>query len=91
MYKINLRNVILNDISESLLFTENNVYSICIDYDVNIAVVTNELNKLIKENRVQKMYYCPSEERKAIEPIGLNSYPIYVLKVPKLNIAELMK
>lgn len=86
-----LREILLNDISESLLFTENNVYSICIDYDVNIAVITNELNKLIDENKVLKMFYCPFEERKATEPIGSDSYPIYVLKAPKLNIAELMK
>lgn len=88
---VNLRDVLLCDISESLLFNENNIYSICMDYNKNIADVTNELNKLINENKVLKMFYCPFEERKATEPIGSNSYPIYVLKAPKLNIKELMK
>ena len=88
---LNLRDVLLYNIGESLLFSENSVYSICMDYEVNIADVTNELNNIINENKVQKMFYCPIEERKSKEPMGDDSYSIYVLKVPKLNISELMK
>lgn len=49
------------------------------------------LNELIDDGKVHKLYYCPYEERTSTEAIGCGSYPIFTIKLPVLNIDELMK
>lgn len=82
---------LLKEISESYIFSENNIFQFCIDNDCDIGTVTVKVNELIEDNKIFKHYYCPYEERFAGEPIGNNSYVVLTNKMPKLNIQELME
>lgn len=82
---------LLKEISESDIFSENNVFQFCIDNDSDIATVTNIINELIDENKIIKRYYCPWEERFAGEPIGDSSYIVLQSKLPKLTKLNIKK
>lgn len=71
------------------MFGENQIFSFCIDNDCDIATVTNTLNKLIDENRVQKLYYSPGESRFASEPIGYDSFEVFKLKYPRMTLGDI--
>ena len=79
---------LIQEIGDSLLFGENQIFSFCIDNDCNIASVTNTLNKLIDENIVQKLYYSPGESRFTSEPIGDDSLRVFKLKYPRLTLGD---
>lgn len=88
--KSELEKKLLEEIPESL-FSENSIFQFCVDNDVDIGTVTMILNELIDDGKVHKLYYCPYEERTSTEAIGCESYPIFTIKLPVLNIDELMK
>lgn len=77
--------LLLQEIGDSLLFGENQIFSFCIDNDYNIAIVINALNKLIDENRVQKLYYSPAESRFELERIGDDSFEVFSLKYSRMT------
>lgn len=81
---------LLKEISESLIFSDCSIYRFIIENDSDIGTVTKLLNELIKENKVLKIYYCPYDERTANEPIGNDSYPVFIIRFDKANIQELM-
>lgn len=91
MVETTLEQKLLSEISESYIFSENNIFQFCIDNDCDIGTVAVIINKLIEDNKIFKHYYCPYEERFAGEPIGNNSYVVLTNKIPKLNIQELME
>lgn len=80
--------LLIQEIGDSLLFSENQIFSFCIYNDCDIATVTNTLNKLIDENIVQKLYYSPGESRFAHERIGDDSLRVFSLKYPRLSLDD---
>ena len=85
-----LKQKLLKEISEAVLFSENHILQFCLDNDSDIGTATILLNKLIDDGKIQKLYYCPYEERTANEPIGNDSYPVFIIRFDKANIQELM-
>lgn len=90
MVEYKLKQKLLKVISESLIFSDNSIYNFIIENDSDIGTVTMLLNELINENKVLKMYYCPYEERTANEPIGTESYQIFIITFDKANFQRLM-
>ena len=94
MVEYTLKQKLLKEISEAVLFSENHIFQFCLDNDSAIGTATILLNKLIDDGKIQKLYYCPYEERTANEPIGNDSYPVFIKSYNKLNksdITRLMK
>ena len=84
-----LEEQLLQEIGDSLQFSESNIFTFCIDNDCDIATVTNALKELIDENRITKLYYSPTEERYADEPIGEDSFEVFILKYAKMTTEDI--
>ena len=63
MVEYTLKQKLLKEISEAVLFNENYIFPFCLDNDTDLSTVTLGLNNLISSNKVQKMYYYPYKKK----------------------------
>lgn len=73
-----MKEELLKEISDTDIFSVNNIYQFCIDNELDIGTVIGAINELIDEGKIINQYYCPWEERFSDLPIGGNSYIVLV-------------
>lgn len=90
MVETTLEQKLLNEIADQAgMFNSNSIFQMCCDGCSFVSIITT-LSRLIQENKIVELWYCPYEERTASEKIGNDSYNVYIIKHPKLNVNKLM-
>lgn len=80
-----LKEIVLKEIDDSIIFSDNNIWSISFETGIDIIVLNSIIEELLNENKITTVQYNPYEERSADIPIGEDSYIVYKRICKKFN------